>query len=165
MNLTITGRVWKFGNHINTDYIAPGFDKQKPWRERKKNVLHVHRAFCEGFQPSDVIVAGKNFGCGSSRELAPNNLKRLGVGCIVAESFGRIFFRNCVAIALPVLACRGVSELFEEGDLLELDYKDSVIKNLTTSKEVKGPAIPPDLLMIYEKGGILELLKQEKKNA
>ena len=104
MGIIVRGKVWKFGDHINTDYMSPGFGREEPWEIRKKYILHIHKAFTEGCQPGDVIVAGNNFGCGSSREAAPANLKKLGIGCVVAESFGRIFFRNCIAVALPVMA-------------------------------------------------------------
>jgi len=139
MSMTITGRVWKFGDHINTDYMHPAFGRDEPWETRKRQILHIHQAFTEACAPGDVIVAGKNFGCGSSREGAPANLKRLGIGCVVAESFGRIFFRNCIAVALPVMGCRGVSEMFAEGDRLELDYETGLLKNLTTGQELRGP--------------------------
>ena len=155
MGIIVTGRVWKFGDHINTDYISPGFAKSASWEEYKKHILHVHKAFTENAQPGDVIVAGKNFGCGSSRESAPENLQRLGIGCVVADSFGRIFFRNCIAIALPVFACEGVSEIFEEGNQLELDFEGSVVKNLTTGGEMKGSPITSDLINIVKRGGIL----------
>ncbi len=100
-------------------------------------------------------------GYGSSRETAPANLKRLGIGCVVAESFGRIFFRNCMAIALPVMACKGVPDIFEEGDRLELDFEDSLVKNLTNGKSLKGPPLSPDLINIVQQGGILAFLKME----
>jgi 3-isopropylmalate/(R)-2-methylmalate dehydratase small subunit len=159
----VRGKVWKFGDDINTDYMDPSFGRQVSWEERRKYILHVHRAFTEGCQPGDVIVAGKNFGCGSSRESAPANLKQLGIGCVVAASFGRIFFRNCIAIALPVLACTGVFGLFEEGDQLELDFENALVKNLTTGKEIKGPALTTDLISIVQGGGILALLKRESQ--
>ncbi len=163
MSLIVRGKVWKFGDHINTDYMSPSFGTDEPWEKRKKYILHIHKAFTEGCQPGDVIVAGKNFGCGSSRETAPANLKRLGIGCVVAESFGRIFFRNSIAVALPVMACRGVSSLFKEGDQMELDFEKALIKNLTSGQEIKGPALSPDLIKIVQAGGILALLKQEKQ--
>ena len=162
MSLTFTGKVWKFGDDINTDYMAPSFAWQDPWEKRKKYVLHIHKTFTETFHPGDVIVAGKNFGCGSSREYAPINLKQLGVGCVVAESFGRIFFRNCIAIAFPVMAFKGVSHIFEEGDELELDFETAVVKNLTSGQEMRGPSLPPELLDIFKKGGLLEVLKHER---
>jgi 3-isopropylmalate/(R)-2-methylmalate dehydratase small subunit len=163
MSMIIKGKVWKFGDHINTDYMYPAFGREEPWEKRKKYILHIHKAFTENCQAGDVIVAGKNFGCGSSREGAPANLKQLGIGCVVAESFGRIFFRNCLAVALPVMACKGVAELFKEGDPLQLDFEKAFVKNLATGKELKGPALSPDLIKIVQAGGILALLKQESQ--
>jgi len=161
MGIIVTGKVWKFGDHINTDYMAPSFSSQAPWEEQKKTILHIHKAFTEEAQPGDVIVGGKNFGCGSSRESAPANLKRLGIGCVVAESFGRIFFRNCMAVALPVMAGKNVSDIFEEGDRLELDFENSLVKNLDSGKSLKGPPLSPDLVNIVKSGGILAFLKSE----
>ena len=89
------------------------------------------------------------------------NLKLLGIGCVVAESFGRIFFRNCLAIAFPVLACKGVHDLFEEGDQLEMDLENSRIKNISTGKELKAQALSQDLINIVKSGGILAILKGE----
>jgi 3-isopropylmalate/(R)-2-methylmalate dehydratase small subunit len=161
MATIITGKAWKFGDDVNTDYMAPSFGTGVSLEEMKKQILHIHRDFVEGSQPGDVIVAGRNFGCGSSRENAPMNLKLLGIGCVVAESFGRIFFRNCLAIALPVLACKGVHGLFEEGDQLEMDFENSLIKNISTGKELKAQALSQDLINIVKSGGILEILKGE----
>lgn len=163
MSMIITGRVWKFGDQVNTDYMHPSFGREEPWERRKKQILHIHKAFTEGCQPGDVIVGGNNFGCGSSREEAPWNLKKLGIGCVVAESFGRIFFRNCLSIALPVMACKGVSELFREGDQLALDFEKATVRNITNGREIKGPMLPPDLISIVKEGGILELLKRESE--
>ena len=162
MEIIVTGKVWKFGDHINTDYMAPSFGRDEPWEKRKKYILHVHKAFTESCKPGDVIVGGYNFGCGSSREAAPSNLKQLGIGCVVAESFGRIFFRNCIATALPVMACKGISMLFSEGDQLELNLDSSIVKNLSTRQEIKGPDLPTELLDIVREGGILSLLKKER---
>lgn len=155
MSLILTGKVWKFGDHVNTDYMSPGFAKDAPWEEQKKIILHNHKTFALHCQPGDVIVAGKNFGCGSSRESAPKNLKSLGIGCIVAESFGRIFFRNCIAIALPVMACKNIADFFEEGQLLELDFNNARVKNLTTGKVIEQQPLSQDLISIVEAGGIL----------
>ncbi len=161
MSLVIKGRVWKFDDDINTDYMAPGFVKSQPWELAKKSILHIHPGFTAGFKPGDVIVAGGNFGCGSSREAAPANLKRLEVGCVVAESFGRIFLRNSIAIAFPVLICKGISAAFDEGDRLELDYDQSIVRNLTRGKEIRGTPLPPELVRIVATGGMMQLLKQE----
>ncbi len=163
MSLIVNGKVWKFGDNINTDYMSPSFSRGLPWEEMRKTILHIHEGFVNGHQPGDVIVAGENFGCGSSRESAPTNLKKLGIGCVVAESFGRIFFRNSIAIAFPVLVCKGVSEAFDEGQALELDFEHSTVKNLTQGKELAGMAPSPDLVRIVQHGGILALLKSESR--
>jgi 3-isopropylmalate/(R)-2-methylmalate dehydratase small subunit len=156
--MVLKGKVWKFGDDISTDYLSPSFGMDEPWEERKKKILHIHEAFSEGWEVGDVIVAGQNFGCGSSRESAPANLKRMGISCVVAESFARIFFRNCMAIAFPVTICKGVSKIFDEGDLLELDFENSLVKNMTHGKELRGAPLHPELLKIIERGGILEYL-------
>ena len=161
MTIRIKGKVWKFGNDVNTDYMAPSFSQHLPWDELKTSILHIHPRFTTQHRARDVIVAGDNFGCGSSRETAPANLKKLGIGCVVAESFGRIFFRNSIAIAFPVLICKGVAQAFEEGDELELDFNQSRIANLTRGTTLVGNPLPADLIHIVESGGILELLKQE----
>ena len=157
--MILKGRVWKFGNDISTDYMAPSFGMDDPWEVRKRTLLHIHEAFTGGWEPGDIIVAGQNFGCGSSREGAPANLKRMGIGCVVAESFARIFFRNCMAIAFPVTICKGVSKAFEEGDILELDFENSIVRNQTQVSELEGNPLHPDLLKIVKAGGILESLE------
>jgi len=161
MSVVITGRAWKFGDDINTDYMSPGFVKNQPWEIVKKSILHIHPGFTAGFKPGDVIVAGENFGCGSSREAAPANLKRLGVGCVVAESFGRIFLRNSIAIAFPVLICHGISAAFEEGEELELDFDHSRVSNRTRGTAISGTPLPAELMRIVAAGGMIELLKKE----
>ena len=161
MSVVIKGRVWKFGDDINTDYMSPGFVKNQPWELVKKAILHIHPGFTAGFKPGDVIVAGENFGCGSSREAAPANLKRLEVGCVVAESFGRIFLRNSIAIAFPVLICKGITAAFDEGDQLELDFAQSLVRNLARGTDIHGTPLPPELVRIVAAGGMMHLLKQE----
>lgn len=155
MNMIITGKVWKFEDDISTDYLSPSFGMDEPWEERKKKILHIHEAFNKNWQPGDIIVAGQNFGCGSSRESAAGYLKKMGIGCVVAESFARIFFRNCMAIAFPVTICKGVTSLFEEGDTMELDFERSIVKNLTKGGELMGIPLHPDLLGIIKSGGLL----------
>lgn len=161
MGITVTGKVWKFGPDINTDYISPSITKSMEWDEARKHVLRIHPGFTSGFRPGDVIVAGANFGCGSSRQSAPQSLKRLEVGCVVAESFARIFYRSSMAIAFPLLACPGISDAFEEGDRLEMNFEAAVVKNLTRGTEFTGNPPPDDLIRIVAAGGIMEILKQE----
>jgi 3-isopropylmalate/(R)-2-methylmalate dehydratase small subunit len=159
----IRGKVWKFGDNVNTDAMAPGFAFKASWDELKKLILHIHPKFVREAKPGDVIVAGKNWGCGSSREHAPANLKRLGMGCVLAESFGRIYFRNSVALAFPSLICPGVSQAFDEGDELELELESAQVANITTGGTLRGEPLSRDMLAIIAKGGLIEALKERVK--
>jgi 3-isopropylmalate dehydratase small subunit len=161
MTIIVRGKVWKFGDDVNTDLMDPGFARAGGWEMTRKYVLHIHPKFNAEVQPSDIIVGGRNFGCGSSRESAPTNLKRLGIGAVIGESFGRIFFRNCIAVALPILECPGAGELFTEGDPAELDLENAVIKNVTTGNEKKGIALSKEMIDIISKGGIIQAMKEE----
>ena len=107
-----------------------------------------------------MIVAGRNWGCGSSREQAPENLQRLGVTAVVAESFGRIYFRTCIAIAFPHLACPGIHAACEEGDEIEVDVAAGRVRNLTRDRVLEAPAYAPEMLAILEKGGLLNVLDE-----
>jgi 3-isopropylmalate/(R)-2-methylmalate dehydratase small subunit len=161
MSTIIRGKTWKFDDNVNTDVMAPGFAMNYPWEELKKVVLHIHKKFTEEAKPGDVIVAGRNWGCGSSRENAPANLKRLGLGCVVAESFGRIYFRNSIALAFPSIVCRDIAGHFDEGDELELELETARIKNVTKDKSFQGEPLSADMLEIINKGGIVEALKEK----
>ncbi|MBW2060980.1 MAG: 3-isopropylmalate dehydratase [Deltaproteobacteria bacterium] len=158
------GRVWKFGHDVDTDVMAPWSSLTEPWEERRKVILHIRPEFAEQARPGDIIVAGRNWGCGSSREQAPENLKNLGIGAVVAESFGRIYFRNSVAIAFPNIVCLGVHDVFEEGDEMELDLSTARVRNLTCSTELQGQSYTAEMLNILEKGGLLNVLKERLLN-
>jgi 3-isopropylmalate dehydratase small subunit len=160
MARVIRGRVWKFGDNVNTDLMAPWDSISQPWEEARRRVLHIRPEFTEQVQPGDIIVAGRNWGCGSSREQAPQNLKMLGIAAVVAESFGRIYFRNSIAIAFPNLACRGVAAAFEDGDEMEIELEEARIRNLTKGVELRGQPYTPEMLEIVEKGGLMALLKE-----
>ncbi len=160
METKIRGRVWKFGDNVDTDVMAPWNSLGLPWDERRNVILHIRPEFADKVRPGDVIVAGRNWGCGSSREHAPENLKRLGIAAVVAESFGRIYFRNSVAIAFPNIACPGVRDAFDEGDELELDLALAQVRNLTRGGELQGGRYTPEMLSIVEKGGLLNVLKE-----
>jgi 3-isopropylmalate/(R)-2-methylmalate dehydratase small subunit len=158
---SIKGRVWKFGDHINTDLITPGKYLGAPIDEVKGHVLEaVNPRFAREVRRGDILVAGKNFGCGSSREAAPRALLALGVGAVVAESFARIFFRNAVATGLSILPCPAVSRSFDEGDTLELDLEKAGVLNLTRNISLTGIALPLEMREVLEKGGIVPLLKE-----
>jgi 3-isopropylmalate/(R)-2-methylmalate dehydratase small subunit len=160
MRTRIRGRAWKFGDDVDTDVMAPWSTMSDPWEHRRSSVLHIRPGFADQVQPGDLIVAGRNWGCGSSREHAPENLQLLGLGAVVAESFGRIYFRNCVAIAFPNLVCPGVAEACEEGDELEIDIESGKVRNLTRGTEIQGEAYTRDMLEIVEKGGLLKVLEE-----
>jgi 3-isopropylmalate/(R)-2-methylmalate dehydratase small subunit len=156
----ISGRVWKFGHNIDTDVLAPWKSLSLGWEERKGDVLHIRPGFVDEVKPGDLIVAGRNWGCGSSREQAAENIKNLGIAAVVAESFGRIYFRNSIALALPGIVCPGVYEAFSEGDKLELDLQTAVVKNVTCAETLQGQAYTAEMLEIIDKGGLMELLKE-----
>jgi 3-isopropylmalate/(R)-2-methylmalate dehydratase small subunit len=157
----IQGRVWKVGDQINTDLITPGQYLTAPIEEVKKHVLEaVNPRFAKEARKGDILVAGKNFGCGSSRESAPRALKALGISAVLAESFARIFFRNAVAIGLAVIPCPGVSQFFEEEETLELDLESARVKNSTREIQLQGKPLPKEMLEVLHKGGITPLLKE-----
>jgi|WetSurMetagenome_2_1015567.scaffolds.fasta_scaffold09082_4 3-isopropylmalate/(R)-2-methylmalate dehydratase small subunit len=153
--------VWKFGDNINTDLMAPGRYMNSSLGEMKMHVFElVNPCFSSAVKPGDVIVAGQNFGCGSSREEAPSVLKSCGISAVIAESFARIFFRNSIAVGLPVLTCRGVSAVFQDGDTLELDLDASSVTAVRTGTILACDALSPDIKGILLKGGILPVLKE-----
>jgi 3-isopropylmalate/(R)-2-methylmalate dehydratase small subunit len=157
------GKVWKFGDNVDTDVITPGIYMDAPMEEMKKHVLEaMNPRFPREVQPGDVIIAGKNFGCGSSRETAPNAIQALGVAAVVAASFGRIFFRNAIAIGLPIITCPQVAEHFQEGEEAELDIPQALVKNLTRYSTHSGEVLAGEVLDILSAGGILAWLKSRR---
>ncbi|MFH0768269.1 MAG: 3-isopropylmalate dehydratase [Chloroflexota bacterium] len=157
----IEGKVWKFGDNISTDFMMPGFARGGTPQERATFCMRANRPeFAKSVRPSDVIVGGKNFGCGSSRPAA-RNLITLGLSCAIAESFGRIFFRNSVNLGFPVLYCKGVYDAFNEGDILQANFHTGEVKNLTSGKVLQAEPLPDVAMKILEAGGVVTLLKQE----
>jgi 3-isopropylmalate/(R)-2-methylmalate dehydratase small subunit len=159
VKLLFRGTAWIFGDNIDTDQINPGKYMDLPADEASQHVFEaIAPDFVSEFKPGGIIVGGSNFGCGSSRETAPEALKFLGVAAIVAESFGRIFFRNAIAIGLPVLLCPGISAACSTGDDLEVDIEAARVKNLKTGKELPGEPLHEMMLESLQKGGIMKLL-------
>jgi 3-isopropylmalate/(R)-2-methylmalate dehydratase small subunit len=159
METRIKGRVWKFGHNIDTDAMAPWKSISSSWEERRAHVLHIRPGFIDLVQKGDIIVAGRNWGCGSSREPAAENITRLGVAAVVAESFGRIFFRNAIAIALPGIVCPGIHDAFEEGDIMMIDLDTCRVTNQTRPAELTGQPYTKEMLDIHQKGGLMNVLK------
>jgi 3-isopropylmalate/(R)-2-methylmalate dehydratase small subunit len=156
---SIKGKVWKFGNNISTTDITPGeMFMNVDFKPKDIAFAALRPDWKNQVKPGDCIVAGANFGFGSHRAIANDVMKDLGVGCIVADSVARIYFRNAIASGFPAFACPGVSEMFNEGDELELDVYHGLIKNLTTGQSIQGKPYPLQLIEILENGGMLPAL-------
>jgi len=159
----IRGKVWKFPSDVNTDYIIPGKYKFKTldMKELAKHAMEgIDPEFASKVEKGDIIVAGKNFGMGSSREQAPLVLKYAGVSLIIAEDFARIFYRNAFNVGLPVLICPGISEKVDQGDVLEVDLGKGKIVNTTKKTEISASPIPDFLLEVVEAGGLAAYYKK-----
>lgn len=159
--VAIRGRVWKFGDAISTDLLSPGQYALEPLEIRIRHVLEsVDPHFASDVEPGDVVVAGRNFGCGSSRETAAENLKALGVACVAAESLSRLFMRNAIAVGLPVLIADGIHQAFSGGDDIEIDLAEGTARNPATGALRRGEPLPEEMRRIVTAGGILEVLRQ-----
>jgi 3-isopropylmalate/(R)-2-methylmalate dehydratase small subunit len=159
----LKGKAWKFGDNISTDHIAPGryFHLRTNLPELAKHVLEdVEPNFAKQVKPGDIIVAGKNFGLGSSREHAPTIIKLAGVSVILAKSFARIFYRNAINIGLPVLICD--TSQIETGDELEVNVEEGIIHNLTKSVTLKAKPLPKIMIQILQDGGLVEHFRKHK---
>ncbi len=160
-NLKFKGAVWTFGDNVDTDQISPGRYMDLPVEEASKHAFEaLSPDFAGEFKAGEIIVAGSNFGCGSSRETAPEALKYVGVAAVVADSFGRIFFRNAIAIGLPVLVCSGVASETSKGDEIEVDIEAARVTNLTTKKEFQAEPLHEMMIASLKKGGIVKLLSE-----
>ena len=158
------GTVWKFGDDIDTDIILPG--RYLIYTDEEKLSQHCMEGlddkFNEKCKNGDFIVAGKNFGCGSSREHAPIALKGVGVAAVIAESFARIFYRNATNVGVPLLAAPGITKFVENEEEIEVDMDNGII----TSKKgetITFKKLPPFMLEILENGGLIEYLKQKRQ--
>jgi 3-isopropylmalate/(R)-2-methylmalate dehydratase small subunit len=158
--MAIRGRVWRFGDNVDTDVIAPAryLDSPDPQDWAAHTMEPLDPEFAKKVARGDIIVAGENFGCGSSREHAPIALKWAGIEAVVAESIARIFFRNAINNGLAVLECKGISEETRAGDELEIDLRTGEIKNLTTDQRFRFVEVPDFILEIIAKGGLVPYL-------
>jgi 3-isopropylmalate/(R)-2-methylmalate dehydratase small subunit len=162
LNKKITGTAIKFGNNIDTDVILPGkyLILVDPNELAKHALEGLDLAFPQKAKKGVILVGGKNFGCGSSREQAPLALKYAGVKCVLAESFARIFFRNAINIGLPVIECKGISDAVETGDELAVDFEAGKIENVSKGKKFQVDKLPPFILEILADGGLIENLRR-----
>ncbi len=158
--MNIRGRVWRFGNDVSTDVIAPGKYLRLSAAEIAGHVMEgIDPNFAKQVRPGDIILAGRNFGCGSSRENAPDALRLAGISVVVAESFGRIFFRNCINLGLPALDCKCVDEI-AEGNLIEIDLEEGRLTDLTGNQQFSFQPLPSHLIQMLEAGGLVPFLEQ-----
>ena len=156
------GKAHVFGDDLNTDVIFPGryLHIFEPEEMAKHAMEDADAEFRDRMSPGDIVVAGKNFGCGSSREQAATCLKHLGVGAVVAPSFARLYFRNSINQGLPIMVCPDAPEAFGAGDEVEVDLRAGVVRNLTKGTEHQGQPLPAFMLEILEDGGLVPNLKK-----
>lgn len=163
--MIIKGRVWRFGDDIDTDAIIPArYLTTSDPKELAKHVMEdADKDFPNKVKEGDIIVAGKNFGCGSSREHAPIAIKAAGVQAVIAKSFARIFYRNSFNIGLPIFESEEASEKIKEGDIVEIDADKGIIKNITRQESYSSKAIPPFMQELIASGGLIEWTKKRIK--
>lgn len=155
--MKIKGKVWKFGEDINTDVIIPAryLNTSDPAELARHCMEGADPDFSKKINPGDIIVAGKNFGCGSSREHAPIALKAAGIGCVIAPSFARIFYRNAFNMGLPIFECDETAGVLREGDEVEVDADTGEIRDLTTGDVSRAQPIPPFMQELIADGGLI----------
>ena len=156
------GKAHKFGDNINTDEIIPAmYLNTTDAAELGAHCMDgIVKDFAAKMAAQDIIVAGSNFGCGSSREHAPLAIKACGISCVIAKSFARIFYRNAINIGLPILETGEAADTIKEGDLLEIDYKQGMIKDITQKKTFTTQSFSPFMRELIECGGLMEWIKK-----
>ncbi len=160
--MILKGKGWKFGADIDTDAIIPAryLNTSDPKELAKHCMEDADPNFVQHMSKGDIIVAEKNFGCGSSREHAPIAIKESGISCVVAKTFARIFYRNSFNMGLPIFECAEASEKVETGDVLEVDPAAGIIKNITKNETYKTSTIPPFMQELIDDGGLINHIKK-----
>ncbi|MDO5778974.1 3-isopropylmalate dehydratase small subunit [Clostridium sp.] len=160
-----TGRVFKYGDNVDTDVIIPArYLNTSDAKELASHCMEdIDLDFAKEVQEGDIIVANKNFGCGSSREHAPIAIKESGISCVIASTFARIFYRNAINIGLPILECDQAVKSIEAGDKLEVNFDTGVIKNLTKNEEYQGEAFPEFMQKIINSNGLIGYIKNSQE--
>lgn len=159
------GRVFKYGDNVDTDVIIPAryLNTSDPKELAAHCMEDIDLDFAKKVQEGDIIVANKNFGCGSSREHAPIAIKESGISCVIASTFARIFYRNAINIGLPILECDQAVKSIEAGDKLEVNFDTGVIKNLTKNEEYQGEAFPEFMQKIINSNGLIGYIKNSQE--
>lgn len=158
------GYVHKYGNDVDTDVIIPAryLNTSDPAELAAKCMIDIDADFVNKVKPGDIMVAGDNFGCGSSREHAPIAIKASGIACVVAKTFARIFYRNAINIGLPIIECAEAAEAINNGDEVEIDFDTGIIKDLTTGESFTGQVFPDFIKKIIKQGGLINYINAEK---
>ena len=158
------GHVFKYGDNVDTDVIIPAryLNSFDPQELASHAMVDIDPEFAGKVQPGDIIVARKNFGCGSSREHAPLCLKTAGVSCVIADTFARIFYRNAINIGLTIIECPEAAEGIDAGDQVEIDFDSGRIYNRTKGTEFQGQAFPPFMQELISAGGLVNYINSKK---
>ena len=162
--MSAAGKVFRYGDNIDTDVIIPArYLNTSDHKELASHCMEdIDKDFVKNVKKGDIIVAGANFGCGSSREHAPLAIKESGISCVIATTFARIFYRNSINIGLPILECREASEKIQAGDEVEVDFDSGEIKDLTLGLTFKAEPFPPFMQAIIAEGGLINYLSKEE---
>ncbi len=157
------GTVFKYGSNVDTDVIIPAryLKSSDPAELASHCMTDIDPDFVNKVQKGDIIVADKNFGCGSSREHAPISIKASGVSCVIAETFARIFYRNAINIGLPIIECPEAAKNIENGNQVEVDFDSGKIYNRTKGTEFQGQAFPPFMQKIIAAGGLVNYINEK----
>ena len=160
------GRVFKYGDNVDTDVIIPArhLNSSDPAELAAHCMEDIDKEFIKKVQKGDIIVANKNFGCGSSREHAPIAIKAAGVSCVIAETFARIFYRNSINIGLPIIECPEAARDIQDGDEVEIDFDSGMIYDRTRGTEYKGQAFPPFMQKIIKAEGLVNYINQQSES-
>ena len=158
------GIVHKYGDNVDTDVIIPAryLNSSDPKELAKKCMEDIDADFVNRVKTGDIIVANKNFGCGSSREHAPIAIKASGIACVVAETFARIFYRNAINIGLPIIECPSAAQAIKAGDEVEIDFDTGMIYDRTSGQECKGQAFPEFMQKIIKAEGLMNYINQKE---
>ena len=162
--MSVKGKVFKYGDNVDTDVIIPArYLNTSDHKELASHCMEdIDVDFVKNVKAGDIIVANKNFGCGSSREHAPIAIKAAGVSCVIASTFARIFYRNSINIGLPILECDEAVKSIEAGDELEVDFSTGLIKNLTKNQEYQSEAFPEFMQKIIDSDGLIGYIGNKK---
>lgn len=161
------GHAFKYGDNVDTDVIIPAryLNNADPSELAKHCMEDIDASFASMVKPGDIIVANRNFGCGSSREHAPLSIKASGVSCVIAATFARIFYRNAFNIGLPILECAEAAEQITDGDQVSVNLETGMITNHTQNTQYQGEPLPPFMQQIINGGGLIETIKTKGGSA